>query len=105
MLGMCRFSIPTVFICGAVALVVLSYCKNIPVTVPEQRVHVPETLVYYTIPGRSYKPEPGEVVDRLLWAEPLAFIATLLAIKGVRKIWHSIPRDKNRDSSSAPPIG
>src|SRR5215467_10619619 len=116
---MFRFRLSTLFICFAVAFVVFACCKNFLVRVPAETIPKGQdhfvgpdgvdlgvlSWPEYTIPEHRYVPQPEDVTRRLLWAEPLAFITTLLAIKGVRKIWRSIPRDKNRDSSSDPLIG
>jgi len=48
-------------------------------------------LFYPVTYQRIQPPTRSEVLWRLVWAEPLALITTLLAIKGVRKLWRSIP--------------
>jgi hypothetical protein len=84
---MARFSLSTLLICIFVAAVVLSYCMNVPATKQGFRTPPLTGEVYF------YKgvPQPKDIAWRLLWAEPLAMVATLLAIQGVRKIWQSIP--------------
>jgi hypothetical protein len=102
---MSRFSISTVFICIAVALVVLSFCKSTPVIEPAQRVDPSgsegSTIPGFTIPERRHMPDPGEVAVRVFWAEPLAFLATLATIHGVRKLWQSIPHKSKAELSDS----
>jgi len=105
MRGMFRFSLSTLLICIFIAAVVWTYCVNIPVK-DEIREELFPGIDIWVLPRPTIRaPRKKEIIERLAWSEPLALVATLLAIQGIRKIWRSIPRDKNRDSSSDPPIG
>src|SRR5262249_34458209 len=98
---MFRFSLSTLLICIFVSALVLSYCMNRPVetnwwSLPYN--HPAEITYVWTDSSSSHgyalrSPTKAEILVRLAWAEPLAIVATLLAIQGVRKIWRSIRRD------------
>jgi hypothetical protein len=105
---MARFSLSTMLICIFVAALVLSYCMNLPVREvdPNWRFTGPKghyTIhrdYSYTVNGGEYRPpRRNEVLLRLAWFEPLSLALTLFAIRGVRKLWRSIPHKSKAELS------
>lgn len=88
---MFRFSLSTLLICIFVAAVVLTYCTNVEVYDASLFKHGESCYWPFREPNQT------EIIQRLAGAEPLALIATLLAIQGVRKIWQSIPHKSKAD--------
>src|SRR5262245_13064258 len=97
---MFRFRLSTLLICIFVAAVVLTYCMNLPVLNDPVWQHVDadgSVKNYYHTDADFHRPYKEEILSRLAWAEPLALIATFLAIVSVRKVWRSIPH-KSKES-------